>query len=122
MSIGTFSYPRGTPYREYDTGILVALTPKIINHALGRYPARVVLFLECINRAGSLGWAFGDRVKITPSNASGASRQAFSVGTNTANVYIVPGGDGAPSLNNKTTFTPAALTYADWKLFVRIYP
>jgi len=80
-------------------------------HGLGVRPKYIECYLECVNAAGSAGYALGKQIEAPPLNVNG-SYVVEADATNT-NIRINTGNTTIP---HGTTYAPTVITLADWKL------
>lgn len=87
-------------------------------HGLGAEPTFVKIILECINAEHN--YSTGDRIVFTGFGTSFNDSQGLTVLVDSTNVIMITA-TGLPYVLNKTTFTGAAITAVNWKVFITPY-
>lgn len=110
-------------YLDYDLGTVTTGAVVTQAHNLGRYPSKVIAFLE--NTTGDIGYSIGDRVIVgstapTDTGDGTGNNRGSTIGMTTTNVFFAVGNNGI-QLINKTTFNSATITASRWKVILRVY-
>ena len=97
-----------SPQITITAGMVLAQT-----HGLPTQPTQAIAVLHCIT--AEQGYSIGDEVQLGVGTATGQGQVAVDA----TNVTLLV--QGTPSVANKSTGTPAAITLADWKLILRAW-
>lgn len=110
-----------SPPQTIASGGLITLTHELVDkNGNPAEPFGVDFYIECVS--AEHGYSIGDKLRVALNSTTGSGSRVSSIGWDVANIYFYLSTDTTVFIApNKTTRAPAALSNANWELYIRAW-